>query len=196
MALVGDSQHPVSVAVVKHLGSKTQPFSTIVAEFRSDGINAHLASGDHSGAVQAVAVAVGIERANIEAQRKPDEKQAYVAGDVTRGTADVVLLSELGGIPFLIGVSRAAAARVALNFLWSAVYNVFAILLATGAFVRARIAPAYAGAGKLVSILRIIVASLTMLLLNYARTECCPLHRCACGLLAGDCGRQLQALVD
>ncbi len=50
------------------------------------------------------------------------------------------------------------------------IYNVFAILLAAGAFVRIRIAPAYAGAGELVSILPVIIAALTMLLLNLRRS--------------------------
>ncbi|KAI0182563.1 E1-E2 ATPase-domain-containing protein [Xylaria flabelliformis] len=173
-----------------------------VAKLREDGINVHLVSGDLNKAVQAVAAAVGIDRANVASQRKPKEKQDYVAtlmaqgkvvmfcgdgtndavavaqadigvqlsdsitSEVTRSAADIVLLSGLSGIPFLIEVSHAAFARIAFNFVWSAIYNVFAILLSAGAFVRVRIAPAYAGAGELVSILPIIVASLTMLLLK------------------------------
>ncbi|KAI0544346.1 E1-E2 ATPase-domain-containing protein [Xylaria curta] len=176
---------------------------TTIAKLREDGINIHLVSGDQNKAVQAVAAAVGIDRANVASQRKPKEKQDYVAAlmaqpgkvvmfcgdgtndavavtqadigvqlsdsitsEVTRSAADVVLLSGLSGIPFLIEVSHAAFARIAFNFIWSAIYNVFAILLSAGAFVRVRIAPAYAGAGELVSILPIIVASLTMLLLK------------------------------
>ncbi|KAI3337220.1 heavy metal translocatin [Xylariaceae sp. AK1471] len=174
-----------------------------VAKLREDGIEVHLVSGDQNKAVQAVAAAVGIDRANVASQRKPEEKQAYVAtlmaqpskvvmfcgdgtndavavaqadigvqlsdaisSEVTRSAADVVLLSGLKGIPFLIEVSRASFKRVAFNFIWSAIYNVFAILLAAGAFVRIRIAPAYAGAGELVSILPVIIAALTMLLLK------------------------------
>lgn len=273
--LVGDSQHPVSVAVVKHLGPGTHlsPFVTdvqsipgagiegsmsgivvragnaswtgtqalpevrrmlddgmsilmvtrgsipiagyglrtrlradavpTVSKLRDSGISVHLVSGDQNKAVQAIAAAVGIDRANVASQQKPQEKQAYVASlmaqpgkvvmfcgdgtndavavaqadigvqlsdtissEVTRCAADIVLLSGLGGIPFLIEVSRAAFARIAFNFVWSAIYNAFSILLAAGAFVRVRIAPAYAGAGELVSILPVIVAALTMLLLK------------------------------
>ncbi|KAJ8125954.1 hypothetical protein O1611_g7684 [Lasiodiplodia mahajangana] len=174
-----------------------------IAKLREGGINVHLVSGDHNKAVQAIAAAVGIDRANVASQRKPKEKQEYVASlmaqpgkvvmfcgdgtndavavaqahigvqlsdtissEVTRSAADIVLLSGLSGIPFLMEVSRAAFARIVFNFVWSAVYNVFAILLAAGAFVRVRIAPAYAGAGELVSILPVIVAALTMLLLK------------------------------
>ncbi|KAI0444723.1 E1-E2 ATPase-domain-containing protein [Xylaria telfairii] len=275
MALIGDSEHPVSVAIAKHLGPDIQPSPLVtnvqsypgsgvegsmsglvvraghagwsgtenlpeirkmlddgmtilmvtrdstplaayglrtrlridavatVMKLRENGINVHLVSGDHNKAVQAIAAVVGIDRANVASERKPKEKQDYVAtlmaepgkvvmfcgdgtndavavaqadigvqlgdsitSEVTRGAADIVLLSGLSGIPFLIEVSHAAFARITFNFVWSAVYNVFAILLAAGAFVRVRIAPAYAGAGELVSILPIIVAALTMLLLK------------------------------
>lgn len=274
-ALVDDSQHPVSVAIAKHLGADDKPRVSVtgvksipgsgiegswsglvvraghvswtggdalpeirrmlddgmsilmvtrdstplvayglrtrlrhdaistIAKLREAGIQVHLVSGDHNRAVQAIAEVVRIDRANVASQQKPQEKQAYVAAlmaqpnrvvmfcgdgtndavavaqadigvqlsdtvssEVTRSAADIVLLSGLSGIPFLIDVSHAAFKRVAFNFIWSAVYNVFAILLAAGAFVRIRIAPAYAGAGELVSILPIIVAALTMLLLK------------------------------
>ncbi|KAJ8122172.1 hypothetical protein ONZ43_g1566 [Nemania bipapillata] len=274
-SLISDSQHPVSVAVMKHLGTgtKASPLVTniqsipgdgiegsmsglkvraghaswtqtetlpevrkmldnsmsilmvtrdstpiacyglqtrlradaiaTIAKLRDDGISVHLVSGDQNKAVQAIAAVVGIDRANVASQRKPKEKQVYVAtlmaqpgkvvmfcgdgtndavavaqadigvqlsdtisSEVTRSAADVVLLSGLSGIPFLIEVSRAAFLRIQLNFIWSAIYNFFAILLAAGAFVTARIAPAYAGAGELVSILPVIFIALTMLLLK------------------------------
>ncbi|KAI1108918.1 E1-E2 ATPase-domain-containing protein [Nemania sp. NC0429] len=274
-ALVGDSQHPVSVTVTKYLGpgTRSSPFVTdvksipgagiegsmsglviragnaswtgsealpevrtmlnngmsilmvtrgsapiagyglrtrlrgdaiaTISKLRDSGISVHLVSGDQNEAVQAIAAAVGIDRANVVSQQMPQQKQAYVAtlmaqpgkvvmfcgdgtndavavaqadigvqlsdsisSEVTRGAADIVLLSGLGGIPFLIEVSRAAFARIAFNFVWSAIYNVFSILLAAGAFVRVRIPPAYAGAGELVSILPVIIAALTMLLVK------------------------------
>ena len=46
--------------------------------------------------------------------------------------------------------------RVYLNFTWSFIYNLFAILLAAGAFVTVRIPPAYAGIGELVSVLPVV----------------------------------------
>jgi len=180
-----------------------------VAKLRKEGIRVHLVSGDQNKAVQAVAAAVYIDRANVASQRTPAEKREYVAAlmaqlgkvvlfcgdgtndavavaqadigvqlshsdavasELTRSAADVILLSGLKGIPFLLEISRASFKRVAFNFIWSAVYNVFAILLAAGAFVKVRIAPAYAGAGELVSILPIIIAALTMLRLNPRQT--------------------------
>ncbi|KMU90825.1 cadmium resistance protein [Coccidioides immitis H538.4] len=84
------------------------------------------------------------------------------SSDVTRATADVVLLSGLEGLIFLLDVSTASFRRIVFNFVWAAVYNVFAILLAGGAFVKVRIPPAYAGLGEIVSVLPVIIAALSM----------------------------------
>ena len=83
----------------------------------------------------------------------------HMAGgtEVAKSAADVVLTQpSLAGILVLIDLSRATMWRVYLNFTWSFVYNLFAILLAAGAFVRVRIPPAYAGVGELVSVLPVI----------------------------------------
>ncbi|GME48378.1 ATPase P-type K/Mg/Cd/Cu/Zn/Na/Ca/Na/H-transporter [Neofusicoccum parvum] len=88
--------------------------------------------------------------------------QVGSSSDVSRATADVILLSGLEGIMFLLDVSAASFHRIVFNFVWSAVYNVFAILLAAGAFVKVRIPPAYAGLGELVSVLPVIFAAFTM----------------------------------
>lgn len=82
--------------------------------------------------------------------------------DMTRATADVVLLGGLEGVPALLDISRRAVNRIRFNFIWSAVYNLFAILLAAGAFVRVRIPPAYAGLGEIVSIVPVVVAAITL----------------------------------
>ncbi|KAI0379820.1 heavy metal translocatin [Hypomontagnella monticulosa] len=90
--------------------------------------------------------------------------------DVAQSAADVVLMRPtLGGILTMIDVSRAAVRRVAFNFGWSAVYNLFAVLLAAGAFVGAgtggtdvRIPPEFAGLGELVSVLPVIVVAVSL----------------------------------
>lgn len=89
--------------------------------------------------------------------------QIGAASDVTRATADVVLLGGLESIVTLLEVSRKSFYRIVFNFVWSAVYNLFAILLASGAFVKVRIAPRYAGLGEVVSVLPVVFAALTML---------------------------------
>lgn len=86
------------------------------------------------------------------------------ASDVTRGAADVVLLNGLEGIPFLLDISCVSFRRMVFNFAWCAVYNLLAILLASGAMVNIRVPPAYAGLGEIVSVLPVIAAAMTMLL--------------------------------
>lgn len=83
--------------------------------------------------------------------------------DVAKSAADVVLSHpSLIGIVALIDLSRASMRRVYLNFVWSFVYNLFAILLAAGAFVTVRIPPAYAGLGELVSVLPVIAVAMQL----------------------------------
>ncbi|OTB19696.1 hypothetical protein K445DRAFT_313480 [Daldinia sp. EC12] len=87
--------------------------------------------------------------------------------DVAQSAADVVLMRpSLGGVLTMMDVSRAAVRRVAFNFGWSFVYNLFAILLAAGAFVNAgenaRIPPEFAGLGELVSVLPVIVVAVSL----------------------------------
>jgi heavy metal translocating P-type ATPase len=83
--------------------------------------------------------------------------------DIAKSAADVVLMRpSLSGIFVAIAISRKSMHRVAFNFSWSFVYNVFAILLAAGAFVRARIPPQYAGLGELVSVLPVVAAGIQL----------------------------------
>ncbi|KAH7375148.1 copper-transporting P-type ATPase [Plectosphaerella cucumerina] len=106
--------------------------------------------------------AVAVAQANIGAQMGG----ALSSSDVTQGAADVILLAGLDGIPFLLRVSRSAYNRMIFNFVWSAVYNLLAILLAAGAFVTFRLEPAFAGLAEIVSVLPVIFAATSMLLLN------------------------------
>ncbi|SPO01369.1 related to copper-transporting ATPase [Cephalotrichum gorgonifer] len=83
--------------------------------------------------------------------------------DVAQSAADVVLMRpSLAGVLGVVAVSRMSIRRIAFNFVWSFVYNLFAVLLAAGAFVRARIPPEFAGLGELVSVLPVIAAAVLM----------------------------------
>ena len=83
--------------------------------------------------------------------------------DIAQSAADVVLMRPyLGGILTMINASRKSVNRVKFNFAWSFVYNTFAILLAAGAFVNARIPPEYAGLGELASVLPVIAAAVLL----------------------------------
>ncbi|KAI7978782.1 hypothetical protein EIK77_005866 [Talaromyces pinophilus] len=83
--------------------------------------------------------------------------------DVAQSAADVVLMRpSLAGILTMMDASRKSVNRIKLNFAWSFVYNTFAILLAAGAFVNARIPPEFAGLGELVSVLPVIAAAVLL----------------------------------
>ncbi|EWZ41637.1 Cu2+-exporting ATPase [Fusarium oxysporum f. sp. radicis-lycopersici 26381] len=83
--------------------------------------------------------------------------------DVAQSAADVVLMRPaLSGIITTIDASRKSVNRIKFNFCWSFVYNTFAVLLAAGAFVNARIPPEYAGLGELVSVLPVILAAVLL----------------------------------
>ncbi|KAI3567764.1 p-type copper atpase [Fusarium oxysporum f. sp. albedinis] len=83
--------------------------------------------------------------------------------DVAQSAADVVLMRpSLAGILTMINASRKSVNRIKFNFGWSFVYNTFAVLLAAGAFVNARIPPEFAGLGELVSVLPVIAAAVLL----------------------------------
>ena len=83
--------------------------------------------------------------------------------EVAQSAADVVLMRpELAGILTIMDTSKRSVNRIKFNFAWSFVYNVFAILLAAGAFVKARIPPEFAGLGELVSVLPVIAAAVLL----------------------------------
>jgi len=107
-------------------------------------------------------------------------KQAHVGvhvnqgSDVAKSAADVVLMTtRLHDILILLDISSAAYHRIVLNFMWSALYNLIAILLAAGAFVTVRdgvrIKPQYAGLGELVSVLPVVLIAFQMRWRNYGR---------------------------
>ncbi|KAM0244231.1 hypothetical protein ACHAP5_006444 [Fusarium lateritium] len=83
--------------------------------------------------------------------------------DVAQSAADVVLMRpSLAGILAMMNASRKSVNRIKFNFGWSFVYNTFAVLLAAGAFVNARIPPEFAGLGELVSVLPVIAAAVLL----------------------------------
>ncbi|OJD40619.1 cu2+-exporting atpase [Diplodia corticola] len=81
--------------------------------------------------------------------------------DVAAAAADAVLTGgSLRGVPTLLAISRATFSRIVLNFAWSGVYNVFAVLLAAGAFPGGvRIPPEYAGLGEVVSVVPVVLVA-------------------------------------
>ncbi len=76
---------------------------------------------------------------------------------VMRNAGNAVLTGpSLSGILVLIDLSRHCHRQIVFNFTWAVFYNVFAILLAAGAFIKIRLSPEYAGLGEAVSVLPVI----------------------------------------
>jgi hypothetical protein len=81
------------------------------------------------------------------------------------------MTTRLHDVLILLDISRAAYRRIMINFGWSALYNLVAVLLAAGAFVKAgdkvRIKPQWAGLGELVSVLPVVLIAFQMRWRNY-----------------------------
>ncbi|CAA7269956.1 unnamed protein product [Cyclocybe aegerita] len=90
---------------------------------------------------------------------RADVSLAVASGsEVALGAAGAVLLgSDLNrGVLTLLHIARDAKRHCLLALGWCVVYNVFAILLASGVFVKVRIEPRWAGVGEVVSVLPVI----------------------------------------
>lgn len=99
----------------------------------------------------------------------PALKRAHVGVHMAEGTdvagaaASVVLVRpDLRGVLVAIEISKAAYRRVVFNFSWSGIYNVLALTMAAGAWVKFRIPPAYAALGEIVSVLPVIAIALSL----------------------------------
>ncbi|CAE6526948.1 unnamed protein product [Rhizoctonia solani] len=78
--------------------------------------------------------------------------------DIASSAANVVLLSSLStGLSTVFTLARAAQTRIWINFGWAFVYNVVAILMASGVLGSVRIPPEWAGLGELVSVLPVVL---------------------------------------
>ncbi|CVL08750.1 related to PCA1-P-type ATPase, controls intracellular cadmium level by enhancing cadmium efflux [Fusarium mangiferae] len=111
--------------------------------------------------------AIAVAQANVGAQMGG----GLTSSDVTQGAADVVLLNGLEGIPFLLDISKVSFQRMYFNFVWSAVYNILAITMASGAWVEFRIPPRYAGLGEMVSVMPVILAANSMFFAGYYKLK-------------------------
>lgn len=89
--------------------------------------------------------------------------------DVARSAADAVFIAPdlARALVALLRLSRAAVRRVYLNFVWSGIYNFFAVTLAAGAFVKVTIAPEYAALGEMVSVMPVMLVAWSMWYLKF-----------------------------
>ncbi|KAI9760473.1 MAG: hypothetical protein M4579_001667 [Chaenotheca gracillima] len=118
--------------------------------------------------------AIALARASIGVHMSPSPTiTGQSTGALARSAADVVLLrASLAGILDLIDLSRAVWWRIALNFVWSFIYNLFAVLLAAGAFAgMARVPPRFAALGEVVSVLPVILIALQLRWKSFGRSR-------------------------
>ncbi|TFK73403.1 heavy metal translocatin [Pluteus cervinus] len=90
--------------------------------------------------------------------------------DIAISAADIVIISPTPlnvGISTVMKVSKEACRRMNFNFGWSLVYNMLAILLAAGAFVKFEISPQFAGLGEMVSVLPVVLSAWSLWLVKF-----------------------------
>ena len=105
---------------------------------------------------------VALAQADIGVHMSSEASTTGAAAAASAASDAVLIRPSLGGIISLIELSDAVYRRIVLNFVWAFVYNMVAILFAAGAFVNARIAPAYAGLGELVSVLPVVLIAMQL----------------------------------
>ncbi|KAJ8098302.1 hypothetical protein POJ06DRAFT_148789 [Lipomyces tetrasporus] len=82
---------------------------------------------------------------------------------ITLAAADAcVLNNEVSGVIKLLDLSKRINHRVIVGVAWACVYNLFAVLIVAGAFVRVRIGPAWAGVSEVISIVPVFIIALSM----------------------------------
>lgn len=81
----------------------------------------------------------------------------------TDSAADAVITStSLKGVLVLLNLSRHCFHQIVFGFSWSIFYNLFAIMLAAGLFIKVRLPPEYAGLGEAVSVLPVVIVPLRL----------------------------------
>lgn len=105
--------------------------------------------------------AAALSQASVGVHMNIGSRTEWTAGDA------VLIRPSLLGILVLIDLSRDSCHQIVFNFVWAALYNLFAILFAAGAFVRVHLPPQYAGLGEAVSVLPVILVPLQLRLRSY-----------------------------
>ena len=100
--------------------------------------------------------AAALSQASVGVHMNIGSRTEWTAGDA------VLIRPSLLGILVLIDLSRDSCRQIVFNFVWAALYNLFAILFAAGAFVRVHLPPQYAGLGEAVSVLPVILVPLQL----------------------------------
>jgi P-type E1-E2 ATPase len=105
---------------------------------------------------------------DIVALTQADTGVSFSSGtDVAISAADVIMLNQTNihkSVETIFRISESSFRRVVWCFMWSFVYNLFAISLAGGLFVKFSIQPEYAGLGEMISITPAVLIAWSMVL--------------------------------
>jgi Cu2+-exporting ATPase len=109
---------------------------------------------------------IGVHMANHTGTHVSGTSSPHSMNQIASSAADAVLMRpSLSCIITMMDLSQAFHRHVVFNFIWCFVYNLFAVLLAAGAFTflregeGVRIKPEWAGLGEFVSILPVVAVS-------------------------------------
>jgi P-type E1-E2 ATPase len=159
----GDTQ-PVVCALGKQLGiPEERAIGGCLPEEKVAQIRELQAAGEH-------VMFVGDGTNDTLALATADIGVAMGSGtDVARSAAEVVFIAPdlARAMASLFRLSRGAVRRVYFNFAWAVIYNLFAVLLAAGAFIKVRIAPEYAALGEMVSVMPVMLVAWSMWYLKF-----------------------------
>ncbi|KAK9461741.1 E1-E2 ATPase-domain-containing protein [Lipomyces oligophaga] len=87
---------------------------------------------------------------------------AMTSEGITLAAADSCILNgDIAGVLRLFDVSRQIYIRIILAIVWALVYNFFAVLVASGAFVSFTIGPAWSGVSELISLAPVVGIALS-----------------------------------
>lgn len=185
---LADGPRPEAAAVVKHLKAMGLQVRVISGDHQSAvdhiarllEIESTHAIGDctpadkltHLTQLQAAGHLVafcgdGTNDAPVLAQAQVGVALGAGTSGVAIATAKVVLLTnDLRGMVITIDLARQVMTRIRLNFAWAFLYNLVVIPLAAGCFVPlmedARIPPAIAGLGELLSVMPVLAFALLL----------------------------------
>ncbi|KAJ8098293.1 hypothetical protein POJ06DRAFT_200727 [Lipomyces tetrasporus] len=89
---------------------------------------------------------------------------------ITLAAADACILSgEVAGVVKLLDLSNQINHRVIIGVAWACIYNLFAVLIVSGAFVKVRIGPGWAGVSEVISIVPVFAIAISLKLTGWRK---------------------------
>ena len=165
----GDAQ-PVVDALAKTLGIPAQQaFGGCLPQDKLARVKQLQKEHSSDGGKKCTLMFVGDGTNDALALAQADVGVSFTTGtSVAASAAGILLLTPSLASAFrtIFAISAGATRRIWVNFIWSFVYNLLAVLGAAGAFVNWSIKPEYAGLGEVVSVLPVVLIAWSMWMLK------------------------------